>query len=300
MRANTLIPSLLIWATLMVAAPALGASGLWEEVESLRNDEAYSDATAWRRAQVRAVVADIVRGASTGILPASAKRRAEAAGLVLRDQEAWVLLSSRPDQADGFFVVRKGADVTPLVLQAPHAWYDRETGRLACALFEQGVGRALMVNSAHRHAPSQGDSTGLGTSLGADVAHRPDSVFQAATLGVVDALNDPLVVQLHGFGSSHGSYAAVLSEGATFQPSAWLRAAVSTLEASLGRHGALVTGHEVPELAGRTNVQSQALTGQGRFMHVELSLPVRQALLGDNGLLERFGRALSDLAERVS
>lgn len=297
MRAHALIIPLL--ALLGLAPAALGADSLWPQVEQLRNDQGYADASAWRRAQVRAVVADIVRGASTGAIPASAQRRAEAAGLVLRDLDSWVILSSRPEQADGFYVIRKGGDAAPLVIEAPHAWFDLDTGKLACALFEAGYGRALLLNSAQRHAPSQGDASAHSGQLGADVAHRAESIFQAATLGVVDALSDPLVIQLHGFGSSHGDYAAVLSQGATFQPDGQLTAAQRALEPVLASFGSITTGDDVPELGARTNTQSQAITGQGRFLHLELSLPARRALTSDAQRRGALGQALTDIAERT-
>ncbi len=298
MRARALIIGLV--ALLCLAPGALAATGLWQQVVQLRNDQAYSDASAWRRAQVRALMADVVRGAATGAVPASAQRRAEAAGLVLRDHGDWVEISSRPDAADGFYAIRKGDGAPALVLEAPHAWYDLDTGKLACALFEAGHGRALLLNTAQRHSPSQGDAAPHARELGADVAHRAESVFQAATLGVVDGLSDPLVVQIHGFGSEHGGYAAVLSEGSTFQSSAQIEAAQRALEPVLAGYGPVVTGQEVPELSARTNVQSQAITGQGRFLHAELSLPVRRALVADPALLERLGAALIALTERGS
>ena len=298
MRAHALIIALTL-AFLGLAPAALGAGGLWTQADQLRNDQGYSDASAWRRAQVRAVVADVTRGAATGTVPASAQRRAEAAGLVLRETDTWVVLSSEPEAADGFYVIRKGGDPAPLVIEAPHAWYDLDTGKLACALFEAGYGRALLINSAQRHAPSQGDVTAHSGQIGADVAHRAESVFQAATLGVSDALNDPLVVQIHGFGTGYGSYGAVLSEGATFQSASQLLAAQQALEPVLGRFGSIVTGQDVPELSARTNVQGQAITGQARFLHAELSLPARRTLVADVVLRGQLGGALTSLAERT-
>ncbi len=293
MRARALILSLLL-----LASPAAWAEALWTEVQQLRNDQGYADASAWRRAQLRAVVADLTRSAATGVVPASARRRVEAAGMMLREGDDWIIVSSRPDQADGFYVIRKGGAGPALVLEAPHAWFDLDTGRLACALFEAGYGRALLINTAQRNAPSQGDLAAHAGQLGADVAHRAESAFQAATLGVVDALSDPLVVQLHGMGGSHGAWSAVVSEGSTFQPASWVTLAEDELDPVLGRWGAIASGEEVPDLAGRTNVQSRALTGTARFLHVELALAPRRALVADDALLNQLGAALDDLAER--
>ncbi len=295
MRAHALILPLLL---LGLVPTALGTPDLWSQADQLRNDQGYSDASAWRRALVRAVMADVVRGAASGSIPASAERRAEAAGLTLSEHDGWVLLSSEPGAADGFYAIREGGDPAPLVLEAPHAWYDIDTGKLGCALFEAGYGRALLLNSAQRHAASQGDASASSGDHGADVAHRAESVYQAATLGVVDALRDPLVVQLHGFGSSHGAWSAILSEGATFQPPDELDATRAALEPILSRFGPIGTGDDVPELSAQTNVQSQAITGQGRFLHLELSLTARRALVAEPELRSQLAQALTQLAER--
>ncbi|MFH1466612.1 MAG: hypothetical protein ABIO70_19660 [Pseudomonadota bacterium] len=298
MRARSLMLSWLLLLGLVLAPAVWADAALWGEVQSLRHDGAYADASAWRRAQVRALVADLVRSLPSGQLPAGAARRAAEAGLHLEEAEGWIVLSSLPEQADGFFVLRKGAGLPPLVLEAPHAWFDLKTGPLACALFEQGFGRALLVNTAQRKSASQGDLSADAGALGADVAHRPESIYQAATLGVADALNDPLVVQLHGFGDDHGAWAAVLSEGAAIQPASDLAMGVAALGPLLTRWGGVATGAEVPELAARTNAQSKALSGHARFLHVELSLAARNGLLSDPALLAELGRALQRTAER--
>ncbi len=293
MRARALILALLL--ILAAAPPAFGSSSLWSEVEQARNDPAYADASAWRRAQVRALVADLVRGANAGVLPSSARRRAEAAGLSLEDRGAWVVLRSLPEAADGYYLFRKGSDAGPLVLQAPHAWYDLNTGRIACALFEAGHGRALLLNTAHRKSSPVGNSEG---EIGADVAHRPGSVFQAVHLGVADAIQDGLVVQLHGFGPQHGEHAAVVSEGASTPPPGHVSRAIEALEPLLGRYGPITTGEEQPNLAGRSNAQSQALEGQARFLHLELSLEARRGLVSSAELQQQLGTTLTELARR--
>jgi hypothetical protein len=288
----------LLAGLLAVSGPVRAEEALWRAVEALRHDGAYRDASAWRRAQVRALTGDLVRGLDSGVVPEGAIRRAADADLRLHAAEAWVLLTSLPENADGFIAVHRGPGGPPLILEAPHAWYDRGTGRLACMLFEGGVGRALLVNTAHRESPSQGDLSGGTQDLGSDVAHRPASVFQAATLGAADALNDPLVVQIHGFSAEHGSWAAVVSEGPTLSPARHLAQAQASLAPLLARWGPVATGDQVPALAARTNSQGKALAGQARFLHVELSAEVRAALLADPDLRERFGHTLAHLAER--
>ncbi len=274
-------------------------TGLWQQVQAMRDDQAYSDASAWRRAQVRAVIADLVRSASSGTISDTLRRRIEAAGLQLEEHGSLLVVQGAREHADGFYAIRMGSELPPLVLQAPHAWHDKHTGQLACSLFEQGFGRVLLLNSAHRNSSSHGDISAHDSEVGgADVAHRAESIFQAATLGAADALEDPLVLQLHGFASSHGHYSAVVSDGATLQPHAVLEQSVQSLRAHLGAYGPIATGEQVPDLAGTTNVQSRALTGMARFLHIEMSLPVRVALLANPMQLEQVGHTLQRLTER--
>lgn len=281
-----------------LAGPPLARAsvGLWNTLETLRNDGAYSDAVPYRRASIRLLAARLVSTAATGTIPSDAGSRATEQDLVLENRPPLVLLHSRLERADGLYAVRLGENVPPLVLQAPHAWYDLNSGRIVAALFEEGAGRALCMNSAHRFKGAEDPPTD--SSSDADVAHRPDSVFQAVTLGFTDGLVDPLVVQIHGFGSAYQGMAAVVSDGSTLQPSREVLTAATALRSLLGPFGVVYTGKDVPELAGTGNAQGRALSGTARFLHVELSYTVRRTLLSDGDLRARLGATLAALAAR--
>ncbi len=289
----------LFLAGLFVIGPVRAESPTWRRVEALRADDTYRDAPAARRAEVRRLFTDLLRSAPSGILPADYAERARQVGLRPTERDGLLLLSPEQGTADGFYAIRLGPDAPPLLIQAPHAWYDLRSGELACTLFDEGHGRALFTNNAHRHSASQEDISGSDGTMGADLAHRPASIFQAATIGAADGLHVPLLVQLHGFGSAHGNWSAVLSGGAALQPPGTVEGAIRALEPVLGRIGRLTDGEAVPALAALENVQSQALAGQASFLHLELSLAARTTLLQNQALRTQLGLALSDLAERA-
>ena len=274
-------------------------SGLWAQVQQLRSDGSYADAGAALRLDTRRFFSDLVAWASTGAVPADIEARARAVGLTVHHQDDVVVVVPRdPSQrADGVYAVRVGVEVPDLVLQAPHAWSDMNTGPIVAALFEGGQVRAAFFNSAHRRSPSAGDIAAVQGQSDSDLAHRPFSIFQAATLGVVDGLDEPLLVQIHGFGSGHGTFGAVVSKGASWQPAVEISAAAMLLEPVLAPYGPIADGEIVPELAGITNAQGRAAAMDARFLHLELSLAARTALTEDSALRSQLGRVLSTLAE---
>ncbi len=283
----------------LVLCPIAQAGELWEQVEAARADGAYADVQAEHRLAIRDLFAELVAWACLGAVSEEVVRRAAQLGFIVDRNDDLVLLrpSGTGARSDGVYAVRIGVEVPPLILQAPHAYYDLQTGPLTARLFEQGFGRVACFNSAHRNAASAGDLGPVGKASTSDLAHRPYAVFQAATLGMVDALDHPLLVQLHGFGGGHGGFSAVVSRGSSWQPSIEIRRAVSLLEPLLASYGPLADGDIVPELAGRTNVQGRVVGKDARFLHLELSLPARSVLNNDAELRADLGSILTTLAE---
>lgn len=243
------------------------------------------------RSALRWLFSDLVARAAAGVVPAGAAERAAALGYTLTEQEDRVLLapSGADPRAIGICAVRLGGGVAPVVLEAPHTWSDLHTGELAARLFDEGLGRVACFGTARRQDTADGG--------GIDLAHSPSSAFQAATIGTVEALPDPLVVQLHGFGAGHGSFAAVLSAGSALQPARLVERAVARLDPLFSPLGPVVDAAFVPALAGERNVQGWACGGRARFLHLELSLPVRQHLRDDGELRAGLRAALAALAE---
>lgn len=118
---------------------------------------------------------------------------------------------------------------TDLLVEVPHPGSDRYTARLGLELFNALPTAALLVAGTHRDS--------------ADVAHLPESLFQAyaQTLAVVE-------LQLHGFATTSAPNTDVVLTSGAGDPTDLHEA----LEKALTRQGFRVAHHE--HLAGRTNV----------------------------------------------
>ena len=254
-------------------------AGSWDTAKELRDDDAPTYTLPAQRESVRQLIADLVSGA---IQPESVT--AQHATLTVQVEEDRVLL-----HGGGVFIAIRRQATDPLVLQAPHAFYDARTGRIASQLFDEGVGQVLMVNTVHRYRGDRGAE-----HEPADVAHSSSSTFQAATLGAAQGLGDGLVVQLHGFADreAYPSLAAVVSSGSALQPPGLLDEA----QRALGVLGEVMTGDQMPDLAGTKNVQGRALSGTARFLHLELSAKTRTELAEQSERRQELGRILTELA----
>lgn len=278
---------MLYWL-LLAAAQAGSPEHLWDRVQQVRQDVYVADPSADRRVRIRQLMKRLVESAGVDVHEASIM--ANVAGLTLESQGNTILLHTAVDHADGFYAIRTDAGYPPLVLEAPHPWDDIHTGAIAAALFEEGAGRALLIATAERDI-----RIGRGTS---DVTRRPGSSFQAATLGIADGLPDALFVQIHGFTvQRHGLWSCVVSLGSTRQPLTLLDDARRALAPPLIRFGPIGDQWDVPELAGTRNVQGRGLSGQARFLHLELSREVRDALRRQASLRAGLASALENLAE---
>jgi hypothetical protein len=173
----------------------------------------------------------------------------------------------------GLYVVRCGAGATPLILQAPHSFFDKGTRRIVMQLFSRSGARAAYFNTVHRYrgVPQETSTDDLHP---ADVAHQFGSFFQAATLAA--AVTDPELrfIQIHGFRARPElPWDVIVSSGLLDAPP---RALADRLQARFGR----VTAYDetVGGLGALTNVQGLALNrhGTGRFVHLEFGESTRQ------------------------
>jgi hypothetical protein len=198
----------------------------------------------------------------------------------------WALVEAAgKKRGGGAYLVREAAS-SGLEVQAPHTFFDEGTLPLACELFERSRARALFIETAHRYKAAGASDAG---DFPADLAHAEDSLFQAATAGVLSG-EPKTLVQLHGFGPRESGSNVVLSNGTT-EPSTLVNHAQQAL-------GAVVEDvwrypQEARELGATTNVQGELARRQGgRFLHVEISAPLRVKLLQDASLRAHFLDAL--------
>ncbi|MFT5582833.1 MAG: hypothetical protein ACI9VR_000410 [Cognaticolwellia sp.] len=262
-------------------------AGLWEQAELWRSDGVPLGVPAGERLAAQRLFNELLAGAPANILPVDFERRAAELSLEVHFQPGAVLLHGD----GGVFAVRLGdPEIPPLILQAPHAWYDFKTGRISCALFDSGVPRALFLNGGQRYGGVGGDDPRF------DVAHRHDTLYQAATIGAAQGVIDPLVVQLHGYGPKTSPAAGVVSRGGSLEPMDVQEQAVVDLGRLFSKLGPVHPGEGEPSLAARSNTQSHVLAGQARFLHVELGKQARRDLTQDPELLAAFGQLLQDWA----
>lgn len=178
----------------------------------------------------------------------------------------------------------------PLVLQAPHAFYDVRTGEIALGLFEGVPADALMLNTVHRYRGALGGS--------ADLAHLEESYFQAATRGLAAALAGARVVQLHGYSPERhpelGEAQLVASKGSAARiRDPVFDVLVQQLRAALGEKAVVVYGVEVRKLGGTTNAQGRYLNAytDDLFYHLELAHGLRTRLAQEPPLAGAFAAA---------
>jgi hypothetical protein len=198
---------------------------------------------------------------------------------VQADGETLAVLGDASGDGRGLLIVRFGPDARPVVLQAPHSFFDIGTGQLAAEIMARSDVRVLQVNTRHRNTvPAES-----GQPPPTDLAHRTDSWFHALTLGILDGLERPLLVQLHGFGRQtieDPAVDAVASCGAT-DNTAVLNALAGALASGLPQLGVARYPDEISVLGGTSNVQGRALIGRtdAAFLHLELSPEARKQVL---------------------
>jgi hypothetical protein len=238
------------------------------------------------RAAMKGLVEGLVRDARRGL--AIARAEADALAYLLEDVSELpgvVLLREDPAKrrGGGAYLLRLGA-TSRLVVQAPHTFFDEGTLPLACELFRASSAMALFVDTAHRYKAAEVDDEG---NHPADVAHSPESLFQAATEGLLRGRPDVTVLSLHGFSPRESGAAIVLSSGVAARSGALQTRLTPRLQA-LVSEPVLRFPDETSELGGTTNVQGRAVRAAGGvFLHVEMSAPLRKALLADAGLRAR-------------
>jgi len=331
----------LVWGIMVVAAVGAAACGSRERAgagtvdaplnaralsidEAARSLQPRSRDAAYRPGTVeeRAIVADVVEALWRGdVSGARAALGTGDGGFVI---EAWrvegrdfSVLRERDDRlrGAGSYAVRTGAaGPRSILLQAPHAYFDRRTGAIAAQIFFAPDARAidgLFVNSMHRYQTSPGKRERR-RSNPSDVCHNPDHLFSVATRASLSSVTR--LVQLHGFGATElaagppagpaGGSADDSSEAVALEFDAIVSAgddrssAASTAVALAMARGLSVRVGRYPEdtdqLGATTNVQGRICRDAGiEFVHVELSAALRDRLVDSATSRSALGAALA-------
>lgn len=228
----------------------------------------------------------------SGVLPGPAddlSNLAERAGMSLElwtigGHATWVVRESPDDQHGlGIYLVRAAPSPRrPILLQAPHVYFDRRTQGVAAAMFWAADARpeihGLFTNSVHRF--QQKDSREKRRFNPADVAHNSEHPYQTATAAVLE-VGPVIVLQLHGFDGANvdpditAIVSATKPEGSTPESTIVAVALAETLGIKVSKFP-----EDTQSLGGLDNVQARLVSGSptARFIHVELELPLRNRL----------------------
>jgi hypothetical protein len=281
------------------------ASVLLSETSTLsadRDSNGYRAADATNRQAAARSVEAAARGDFT-----SARTRADQAGYdICRTSgshgDLLIWRPVPPRQGRPVWVIRLGDEGSPVVLEAPHAYFELDTLREGRVLFEALSARALLVSGTHRCANDLASScsgmSGVCSDEGrqpyrnSDMAHRTDTLFQAVHRAITEQWSRTTVISLHGFTDTGVS----LSDGTTEPTTADSTVArmASALESEFS-DAEITVCNDYPgatrevRLCGSTNVQGRHLNGStdacsaraedagGRFIHMEQSRTIRDA-----------------------
>ena len=190
----------------------------------------------------------------------------------------------------GFYLFCPGA-AGRAALQAPHAFKDLHTGRIALALARQARFRVVAWNTVPRF------STDARGRHDADLAHLPESYFTALTRALAAHADIGPLIQLHGFARAarkgSGRQAHIILSNGTRRPGPRVLELAARLRRALGVD-TRVYPLDIRELGALTNREAQVLRAAGRddFVHIELSAELRKRLRDDAAARTRFADAL--------
>ncbi len=260
----------------------------------------YHSSTAAEQAAERALFEALL--AAPGEVPALAPRAA-AIGLrlVACGDAAVVVEEDGARRGRGAYVVSLAPGPAQLLVQIPHTFSDRYTLPLGRELFAAAGARAIAFSTLHRRGSAgYGDSDSRVPPRGhADVAHDPDSTFQAFTAAWMAVQPAGLVVQLHGFADRRVDADVVVSPGTRAPAPPWARGVRDDLARLLPGRIVAVYPDDVDDLGATTNSQGQAVRAAGgRFLHVELSFSLRESLRRRSGDRARFIAGLAKALAR--
>ena len=188
----------------------------------------------------------------------------------------------------GQAVIKKQRDLAlpPLMLQAPHQFYDLHTGKIADGIFNDNKYQIKMLNSVQRYS-----------SKSADLAHQELSLFSAFAEVFAQQNSQAKVIQLHGYSAKKrktnaGRYADIIISNGSQYPDNYLRELQICHRDELG----LVTriyGYDAFELGATTNKIGKRLNKRqaGQFIHIELSKESRNNF-NDDIWLRNFNKCL--------
>ena len=186
----------------------------------------------------------------------------------------------------GFYVIYPNR-VPGIVLQAPHSFADQFTRNVALRMDRDGEFAAVAWNTINRKQ--------------VDVAHEIRHPFSAFTRALVRSHPGAFVIQVHGFAqqkrsSAAGATADLIISNGTRSPERFVRKTAVLMQSNIEFGETHLFPISVQELGATTNVQAELLrqNGSRRFMHFEMSRPLRTRLVVNQRIRDSFLSTLTD------
>lgn len=281
---------------LVIIAMILAVTTLAALLRPLRQASGFHVPSAAEARDAQAMFGAALAGMRLARPPARLGLDAARLGLAAARIEApdgLVLTEAQDDCAGrGAYLLRSGADISPVALVAPHRGADRHTGTIVRLLMDEHRFGAAAWNSAPRRASAACAHAG-------DVARESTHFITAFSLAFAHQYPHGRIVQIHGFeGENHQNTDAakadfILGDG-TRNPPPVLRAVATCLIREFPDRQVRVFGIDSNELGATTNRQGRALRSAGfpGFTHIEMSPAMREQLVGDGDARARFAKCL--------
>ncbi len=211
-----------------------------------------------------------------------------------RDQEDWAKLGFQVEKTRNFLILTENEKTAktgkgtyifnteksiPIILEAPHYPSDKHTGTLAAQFMEEDPFLAGAWSSTHRK----------NTNLTAE----PSSYFNAFSKAFGRAYPKGMILQFHGFDDNNEESkerSTDLIYSSTLSSPPPLFYTYGKCLKHLPFHVSLYPD-EIKILGGTKNINAQKfreVTKEGLFLHLEMSLDLRNRLLKDKGLRTNF------------
>lgn len=159
----------------------------------------------------------------------------------------------------------------PIMLQSPHKFYDKHTGKIGRNLYKLGHYKVYMENTVQRYRTDN-----------ADRAHQTYTLFSAFADAFIQHYEEAKVIQIHGFSSRRrntqaGKSADIIVSNGTRHPTPYLQELQICHRDNLGLVSRIY-GADVFELGATTNKIGRKLNSNdlGHFIHIELSHEIRE------------------------
>ena len=198
------------------------------------------------------------------------------------EESMWLVCEPQGEEfGRGWYLFRTNTASASFAWEAPHAKNDVHTGVISLRMFLAGDARVLAASTITRHR--------------ADMAHLDDTYFQAFTKAFAAVCPDGTITQLHGFETANhnGIGADIIASAGTAAPEPWFKTTVDRLREATGLKVAAYP-YDIRQLGATTNAQGKLLqkTGRCRFLHVEMTLELRERMTRDQKLRSAFLKSL--------